>query len=565
MIVPQRPVKLDPAETNQRTSPVVPSGYDAAAGVDRQLSRIVAETASERLAETVLEFALDCCASRFGIVSFIEEAGEPEGVNDYGEIWLRRAAEPGSAPERRGKSPSPVADRPQPGICNRAYVLATGPVALARSMRAEFVFRGRRCGAILVGAAACDYTEEDFSLLRTIAERAAPVFWALAVERSRSRNAAGLTDARGKLDTILNTAVDAVVGVRADGTIVIVNPGASRLFGYSADELLGRKLKTLLPNVSRRDQEEYRWRCMETGQAGVFYTGKEERAVRKDGTPFQLEMSVGVAGEGGNEIFLGIMRDITERKAAEAAFARHAEELACSNRELDDFAYVASHDLKAPLRGIHNYANFLLEDYAEKLDEDGKTKLQTLGRLAKRMEDIINDLLTFSRVGRTELCFADVDLNAVLADVLESLKVFLDEANAKVAVPAPLPHVHCDQVRVRAVFHNLITNGVKYNDSAEKRVEIAWREDDEAEPSAIEFSISDNGIGIPEKHRDKIFGIFKRLHTGEKYGGGTGAGLAIVKKIVEQHRGRIWLDSEPGHGTTFHFTLGPTHGNGTTP
>jgi PAS domain S-box-containing protein len=336
------------------------------------------------------------------------------------------------------------------------------------------------------------------------------------------------------------------------------------MFGYTPDELLGKKLKSLLPNLTRRDQQEYRWRVMETGQSGVFYTGKEERAVRKDGSDFQIEISVGVAGEGENEneIFLGIMRDITRRKEAEAELARRADELARSNRELDDFAYIASHDLKAPLRGIHNYATFLIEDYADKLDADGKDKLETLGRLAKRMEDIINDLLTFSRVGRTEQSLADVDLNAVVADVLESLNVFLGEAKAAVIVPEALPRLYCDQVRVRAVFHNLVTNGVKYNDRAEKQIRIAWEENAESETV---FSISDNGIGIPEKHRDRIFGIFKRLHAGEKYGGGTGAGLAIVKKIVEQHKGRIWLDSEEGQGTTFHFTLGQNQVNGNAP
>jgi two-component system, chemotaxis family, sensor kinase Cph1 len=174
------------------------------------------------------------------------------------------------------------------------------------------------------------------------------------------------------------------------------------------------------------------------------------------------------------------------------------------------------------------------------------------------MEDIINDLLTFSRVGRTEQSLAEVDLDAVLADVLEPLKVFLDEAHARVTVPEKLPRLFCDQVRVRAIFHNLVTNGVKYNDSAEKRIAVTWAENAEGETV---FSVSDNGIGIPEKHHEKVFGIFKRLHTGDKYGGGTGAGLAIVKKIVEQHRGRIWLESEPGQGTTFHFTLGQRIGS----
>ena len=242
------------------------------------------------------------------------------------------------------------------------------------------------------------------------------------------------------------------------------------------------------------------------------------------------------------------------RRTAEQA----AVDLESSNRELDDFAYVASHDLKAPLRGIYNYSAFLEEDYADKIDDDGKKKLQALGRLAKRMEDIINDLLTFSRVGRTELSFADTDLNAVVADVVEANHVFLDEAGAKVEVARPLPHLHCDQVRVRAVFHNLIVNGVKYNDNAEKRIAITWQAPaGGAEPQELVFSVADDGIGIPEKHRDRVFGIFKRLHGADsKYGAGTGAGLAIVKKTIERHGGRIWLDSEVGRGTTFHFTLG---------
>lgn len=240
------------------------------------------------------------------------------------------------------------------------------------------------------------------------------------------------------------------------------------------------------------------------------------------------------------------------RRTAEQA----AADLERSNRELDDFAYVASHDLKAPLRGIHNYATFLQEDYADKIDDDGKSKLDALGRLAKRMEAIINDLLTFSRVGRTELSFADTDLNAVVADVVESNRVFLEEAGAKVELERPLPHLHCDYVRVRAVFHNLIVNGVKYNDNAEKRIAIAWQSSGSAAPELV-FSVTDNGIGIPEKHRDRVFGIFKRLHGADsKYGAGTGAGLAIVKKTIEHHGGRIWLDSDVGRGTTFHFTLG---------
>jgi signal transduction histidine kinase len=225
-------------------------------------------------------------------------------------------------------------------------------------------------------------------------------------------------------------------------------------------------------------------------------------------------------------------------------------ELRQSNRELDDFAYIASHDLKEPLRGIHNYSMFLLEDYGDKLDGDGKAKLETLMRLTRRMEVLIDSLLQFSRLGRVDLAMDDIDLGQIVAEVLDSLDINLREEGVEVRVPRPLPVVHADRARVGEIFYNLIVNAVRYNDKPRKWIEIGWLEED---PPV--FYVRDNGIGIQEKHFDSIFRIFKRLHSREKFGGGTGAGLTIVKKIVERHSGRIWLDSIPGEGTTFYFTL----------
>jgi signal transduction histidine kinase len=230
-------------------------------------------------------------------------------------------------------------------------------------------------------------------------------------------------------------------------------------------------------------------------------------------------------------------------------------ELQQSNRELDDFAYVASHDLKEPLRGIHNYSMFLLEDYGDRLDADGRAKLETLMRLTRRMETLIDSLLQYSRLGRVDLAIDDVDLNQTVAEVLDNLDINLKAEKADVTVPRPLPTVRCDQVRVGEIFHNLIVNGVKYNDKLRKKVEIGYLNGHPEEDQPPVFYVRDNGIGIPEKHLDAIFRIFKRLHARDRFGGGTGAGLTIVKKIVERHNGRIWVESEPGEGTTFYFTL----------
>lgn len=248
-----------------------------------------------------------------------------------------------------------------------------------------------------------------------------------------------------------------------------------------------------------------------------------------------------------------LRQELTERRRAERELEVANTELQQSNRDLDDFAYIASHDLKEPLRGIHNYSMFLLEDYGDKLDEDGKAKLETLMRLTRRMEVLIDSLLQFSRLGRVDLAMDDVDLNHTVAEVLDSLDINLKAEKVEVRIPRPLPTVLCDRVRVGEIFHNLIVNAVKYNDKEHKLVEIGYEDLGGGEPPV--FHVRDNGIGIPEKHYDAIFRIFKRLHGREKFGGGTGAGLTIVKKIIERHNGRIWVESAPGEGTAFYFTL----------
>ncbi|RCJ21747.1 cyanobacterial phytochrome A [Nostoc sp. ATCC 43529] len=228
-------------------------------------------------------------------------------------------------------------------------------------------------------------------------------------------------------------------------------------------------------------------------------------------------------------------------------------ELERSNNELDAFAYIASHDLKEPLRGIHNYSNFLIEDYGEILNEEGREKLRTLIRLTQRMEDLIDSLLHFSRLGRVDLSMQQTDINSVVQRNLDLLSARIEEMGVEIRIPRSLPTVYCDRVQVGEVFNNLIANAIKYNDKPEKWIEIGYIE--AASPAAVTFYVRDNGIGIREKHFEAIFRIFKRLHGPSKYGGGTGAGLTITKKIVERHGGKIWVESTYGEGSTFYFTL----------
>jgi light-regulated signal transduction histidine kinase (bacteriophytochrome) len=255
----------------------------------------------------------------------------------------------------------------------------------------------------------------------------------------------------------------------------------------------------------------------------------------------------------------GISTDITERKRIEAQRLRYMHELKRSNQELDDFAYIASHDLKEPLRGLFNHASFLMEDYRDKLDGDGVYRLTRLSLLCQRMEHLVNDLLYYSRLGRTELAIQETDPNAVVNDIRQMMESSLKEAHAEIVVPKPMPVIVCDKPRVTEVFRNLITNAVKYNDKDQRMVEVGFV-DSMVAPHGAEhnvFYVRDNGIGIEKEFHEEIFRIFKRLQasTGDK-DGGTGVGLTFVKKIIERHNGRIWLESAPGTGSTFYFTIG---------
>jgi len=238
----------------------------------------------------------------------------------------------------------------------------------------------------------------------------------------------------------------------------------------------------------------------------------------------------------------------------EQRVAERTAALKRSNQELDEFAYIASHDLKEPLRGLHNYASFLKEDYEALLDEEGKHYIERMQRLVERMTDLINRLLAYSRLGSSALPMEKVAMEQLLADVTEDLQPFMAEKGVELIRVTALPTVHCNPIRVREVLQNLITNAAKYNDKLVKRVEIGCLEHAPLHSPPV-FFVRDNGIGIATQHHNSVFRLFKRLHEQDKYGGGTGAGLSIVKKIIERHHGRIWLESTPGEGTTFYFTL----------
>jgi light-regulated signal transduction histidine kinase (bacteriophytochrome) len=244
-----------------------------------------------------------------------------------------------------------------------------------------------------------------------------------------------------------------------------------------------------------------------------------------------------------------------QRAIAEVVLVRMNDELRKSNSELDSFAYAASHDLKEPLRGIHNFAQFLQRSADPKLTEEERSRIQTIIRLTRRMDDLTDALLQYSRIGRTDVSFEIVDMNELVQQTLDTLGPRIAETGTDVRVPQVLPMVRSDRVRLAEVFSNLIMNALKYNDlpAGERRIEIGSRSDG----GRRVFYVRDNGIGIAQRNLESIFQIFRRLHARDEYGGGSGAGLTIARRTVERLGGRLWAESAgPGYGSNFLFTLG---------
>lgn len=246
-----------------------------------------------------------------------------------------------------------------------------------------------------------------------------------------------------------------------------------------------------------------------------------------------------------------VKRRTTELETSKRTLGEQTNALEKSNQALEDFAYIASHDLKEPLRGVSNYCHFIIEDYQDKLDQRGTEMLENISTLTKKMESFINDLLKYSRLGHMEDEIVETDVGKVLNEIIGNLKHITKQPHVNIIVEQSLPTIYCNKVKIMEVFSNLIINAIKYNDNDNIKITIGC---DINQPSPV-FFVRDNGIGIPEHFQSKIFKIFQRLHTEEEYGGGAGAGLSIVKKIVELYQGTIWVKSQPNRGSTFYFTL----------
>jgi PAS domain S-box-containing protein len=357
-----------------------------------------------------------------------------------------------------------------------------------------------------------------------------------------------LRESEEKYRTILENIEDGYYEVDLNGNFTFFNDSMCRMLGYPKEELMGMNDRQFTDKENARKLFQTFNKVYGTGQP---LKGTDWELIRKDGTRRCIESSVSLKRDSsGKPIgFRGIARDVTERKQAEEALKEKTEELARSNRELEQFAYVASHDLQEPLRMVTSYVQLLAKRYKAKLDSDADDFINFAVDGAMRMWNLINDLLAYSRVGTRGHPLEPINCETILQEALDNLKVTMEESGAVVTHDS-LPTVMADSSQLGQLFQNLIGNAIKFRGDERPRVHVSARRSG----NGWTFSVRDNGIGIAPEFTERIFIIFQRLHGRNEYPG-TGIGLAVCKKIVERHGGRIWVESEPGKGATFYFTL----------
>ena len=368
-------------------------------------------------------------------------------------------------------------------------------------------------------------------------------------ERHKAEQALEVSERRMRL--IVENAYDAYIAMDREGMITDWNPQAEQIFGWTRQEAIGRSLaETIIPKSLREAHLKGLVHYLHTGVGPVLNRRVELQALRRSGEQFPVELTITALHIEDQVIFSAFIHDISERVHAKEELELTANELRRSNQELEQFAYIASHDLQEPLRMVASYTQLLERRYSAQLDAGAREFIGYAVAGAKRMQQFITGLLRYSRVGTESHALETVNLQEILSVALANLRIAIDESGAKIEAES-LPVIRGDSRQLLQLFQNLIGNALKFRRQGEAphieiRTELGegfWR-----------IAVRDNGIGLDPKFAERVFTIFQRLHTREEYEG-TGLGLAICKKIVERHGGRIWVESREGEGATFFFTL----------
>jgi|GEM_PF-718565 len=348
----------------------------------------------------------------------------------------------------------------------------------------------------------------------------------------------------------LEASPNAILVADAENRIAFANAQTQHIFGYSQEELLNQPLDVLIPKASRQAHAHHVEGFRQEPQMRFMGAGREVRGLRKSGEEFPAEIALGPFRYAGQLNVIAFVADISGRKSAEDKILRQSSELARSNQDLESFAYAASHDLQEPLRGMLGYLQLLQRQFQKEMAPKAVHYLEQAIASGGRMRTLMEALLQYSRIGRTSQLHP-IRLESLLDAIAADLHAALEECGAELRYDN-LPTVQYDALELRQVFQNLISNAVKFRTEAPPLIRVAAEKRDDG----WVFSVSDNGIGIPEEFHGKLFQLFQRLHSRAAYPG-SGIGLALVAKAIRSHGGRIWVESNAAGGTTFYFTFGP--------
>ncbi len=352
---------------------------------------------------------------------------------------------------------------------------------------------------------------------------------------------------KSQLASIVLNSNDAIYAMNMDGMILSWNPGAEKLYGVREREAIGSNISILIPSEKINEMRF----LLDKISKGEIIDSFETKRIRKDKSVIDVSLTISPIREE-SDIITGasaISRDITFKKKVEEELRKYAEELALSNEELYVFSYAASHDLQEPLRSIQNFIETLNKKYKRRLGPEMEEQIHAADDGVTRMHRLITDFLMYSRVGTERAAQEEIDLNSTLKDAMANLEVAIKESKAQIK-QYTLPKIWGNQIQMTQVFQNLIANAIKYQGESTPIIEISA----EKKSGMWQFAVRDNGIGIEQWFSERIFIVFQKLHDPKKYPG-SGIGLALCKRVIEKHGGKIWFESEVGKGTTFFFTL----------
>ncbi|MEW6665062.1 MAG: MASE3 domain-containing protein [Thermodesulfobacteriota bacterium] len=533
-----------------------------------RIANIFLATPDEEMYGEVLDVILDAMESKLGIFGFIEENGDLVIPSMTREIWnVCQVPEKSLAfpPHTWGKSLWGRAIREQRAFLSAGpFRTPEGHLRIDHFLTAPIVFGDKTIGLLSVANREQGYTEEDKDLLESIASSISPILHARLQrdreEQERKRAEEALRKSNEALRATLEAAPVAIFDLDTEGHVrSIWNRAAEQLLGWRRDEVLGR----FLPSVREEDKEEFA-RFREWMRAGKRMMGVDVVRRRKDGSPIEYSIYAAPEYDQDGKVIgnIAVLVDIRDRKRAEEQIRRlnveleqrvkdRTAQLEAANKELEAFAYSVSHDLRAPLRHIDSFIELLQMRIGPAMDDRSRHYMTRVSDSARRMGMLIDDLLSFSRMGRSEMSSVPVNLNDLVREVIQELQPDVQGRNIRWEI-AELPTVTGDHAMLRIVLVNLISNALKFTRPRElAEIQIGCTKAPEGETVV---SVRDNGVGFDMAYSDKLFGVFRRLHRAEEFAG-TGIGLATVQRIVTRHGGRTWAEGTVGRGATFYFSL----------